>query len=383
MKTQLYVHIPFCIRKCDYCDFLSGPANVTTRENYVASLIEEIKNSCYREQIDLVTTVFVGGGTPSCLEPDQIARIMDAIENSYPLSPDAEVSMECNPGTITAEGLRIYRKSGINRLSLGLQSANNGELARLGRIHTYEEFLNSYAMARAAGFDNINVDLMNALPGQTLASYEETLRKVAALMPDHLSAYSLIIEEGTPFYQRYQQDALVKARGEHTTQIPDEEQDQQMYELTDAFLSQAGYHRYEISNYAKPEKECQHNIGYWTRENYLGFGLGASSLMDNLRFQNTSDLTEYLAGEPGCRFPSRQSLTLAEQKQEFFFLGLRMTQGISLRSYHQLYGGDLLQDYPEEITKHTAEGLLEISGDRMKLTQQGLWLSDYVMEGFM
>ncbi|MCD7819512.1 MAG: radical SAM protein, partial [Lachnospiraceae bacterium] len=304
-KLEIYIHIPFCVRKCAYCDFLSVAAGREQRDRYVKTLLEEIRsgipvNAPYAEDGDyIVTSVFFGGGTPSVLPADQIAEIMGALRSQFRFSEDAEISLECNPGTFgellpddsgfpacelggtSAAGTKPeeWFGCGINRLSIGLQSADNAELAQLGRIHTWEIFLESYEKARQAGFRNINIDLMSALPGQTAASWEKTLRQVLQLAPEHISAYSLIIEEGTPFYQKYHEDDLRRMNGAQPLYLSSEEEERKMYVLTGALLDEAGFQHYEISNYARPGLECRHNIGYWQGTEYMGFGLGASSFL--------------------------------------------------------------------------------------------------------
>ena len=282
-NLSLYLHIPFCVRKCLYCDFLSGPQSADMQEQYVEALCREIQETSpeYREY--QVVSVFIGGGTPSVLLPEQTIRIMETLKSCFILTNTCEISMEMNPGTVTPEKMNAYRACGINRISIGLQSANDGELKALGRIHTCADFLKAYEMAVEAGFTNINVDLMSAIPEQTLKSYQETLQKVLALQPQpvHISAYSLIVEEGTPFY-------------EQELNLPDEETERRMYEITDDILRNAGYHRYEISNYAKAGKECVHNKVYWQRGNYLGLGIGSASLIQNVRFHNMTDISSYV-----------------------------------------------------------------------------------------
>ena len=282
-NLSLYLHIPFCVRKCLYCDFLSGSQSADMQEQYVEALCREIQETSpeYREY--QVVSVFIGGGTPSVLLPEQTIRIMETLKSCFILTNTCEISMEMNPGTVTPEKMNVYRACGINRISIGLQSANDGELKALGRIHTYADFLKAYEMAVEAGFTNINVDLMSAIPEQTLKSYQETLQKVLALQPQpvHISAYSLIVEEGTPFY-------------EQELNLPDEETERRMYEITDDILRKAGYHRYEISNYAKAGKECVHNKVYWQRGNYLGLGIGSASLIQNVRFHNVTDIWSYV-----------------------------------------------------------------------------------------
>ena len=243
---EIYIHIPFCVKKCDYCDFLSAPADLETKEKYVEALINEIKLNKNKMSEYVVDTVFIGGGTPSLLEENQISKIMSVLRDNCNMSENPEITIECNPGTITESKLLEYKKSGINRISFGLQSANDEELKSIGRIHNYAGFLESYNLARKCGFDNINVDLMSALPGQTLKSYEETLNKVVRLEPEHISAYSLIVEENTLMYDR-----VKKAQIKGINILPDEESERKMYYLTNNILRSNGYRKYEISNYSK------------------------------------------------------------------------------------------------------------------------------------
>ena len=318
-ELEIYIHIPFCVQKCRYCDFLSGPADEEAKERYMEALCREMEGKSAEYEKYRVTSVFIGGGTPSCVRPEWISRVMGLLKRHYHLDEDAEISMEVNPGTVDRQALKVYHESGINRLSIGLQSARSEELAVLGRIHSYEEFTEAYFAAREAGFDNINVDIMSGLPGQTLENYLESLRKVTGLLPapEHISAYSLIVEEGTPFYREYEQGNL---------NLPDEDTEREMYEVTGTFLHEMGYERYEISNYAKPGRECRHNVGYWTSKNYVGFGIGAASLVENVRFKNTDQLTAYLKDPCGCN-EDIQALTKEEQMEETMFLGLRLAAG--------------------------------------------------------
>ena len=276
----VYIHIPFCLRKCKYCDFLSFVSDKETMVKYVESLCEEIRGFFQKEKDYQVTTVYFGGGTPSILEAEWTEKILNTLKDVASIAPDAEISTEANPGTLSFEKLVTYRNCGVNRLSIGLQSTQEKELSYLGRIHSYEQFLESYRLAREAGFENINIDLMSAVPYQTLESWKETLDRILALKPEHISAYSLIVEEGTPFYEDDELEYL----------IPDEDTERRMYEVTEEHLQKQGYYRYEVSNYALPGKECAHNILYWKRGDYIGFGLGASSCIREARFKNTDDM---------------------------------------------------------------------------------------------
>ncbi len=373
MQLELYIHIPFCVRKCGYCDFLSAPAPSQVQERYIRALLQEIKGRGPKTEDCEVVSVFFGGGTPSAVRAEWIAELMEEIRRSYTLSPEAEVTVECNPGTLDRHKLSCYRQAGVNRLSIGLQSADDGELARLGRIHTYGQFLESFRLAREAGFTNLNVDLMSALPGQSLTSYEETLRKVLALGPEHISAYSLIVEEGTPFASLAEQGRL---------DLPSEEEERRMYERTRELLGEKGYRRYEISNYALPGRECVHNRGYWIRRAYLGFGIGAASLWKEVRFRNTSDLETYIARPLECR-EEIQVLSTEEQMEEFLFLGLRLTEGIADGDFRRKFHKSLSEVYGGVIRRNIRDGLLSWEGERLRLTDRGVDVSNYVMAQFL
>ena len=380
-SLELYVHIPFCVRKCEYCDFLSAPAGADTQQEYVRNLLLEIEQKGVRCTDYEVTTIFFGGGTPSILKAGWIADILDAIHRNFKVRKDAEITIECNPGTLTFEKLSIYKSAGINRISVGLQSASDAELRELGRVHTYEDFLKSYDLIRKKGFSNVNIDLMAALPGQTLKSYEQTLRRVLALKPEHISAYSLIIEEGTPFYEKYEADELLREKGEKPQMLPSEETERLMYERTKELLFAHGYERYEISNYARRGYACRHNIGYWRRENYLGFGLGSASLLENERFHNTTDLTDYLGGDYLAY--EQEKLDKKSQMEEFMFLGLRMTDGISTECFRQTFGLTVELVYGPVLEQQIADQLLRKEDGRIFLTERGLDVSNYVMAQFL
>ncbi|MEE0954813.1 MAG: radical SAM family heme chaperone HemW [Eubacterium sp.] len=495
-NIELYVHIPFCVRKCAYCDFLSGPADAEIQRRYVDRLIEEIRNTGKGAKVTFpctvrealvpavrarhngtmapdastrkaaggaivpvtlppVSSVFFGGGTPSVLPADLICRIMETIRSCFNLTEDAEISMEANPGTVDAEKLAAYRKAGINRISFGCQSTDNEELKALGRIHTWEQFLESYSLARQAGFKNINVDLMSGLPGQTVDSWKKSLITVANLDngygnigdcsrgPEHLSAYSLILEEGTPFYER--RDNL---------DLPDEDSERIMYECTHEVLEQYGYHQYEISNYARDGRECRHNKGYWTGVPYLGFGLGASSLWGSVRYHNTRKMKTYLetpdnsnpilgvftdadsrssaginhgtdfeitadhgttadhkttadheaaadhettadhnitadqeiAVSPGDIVGIRitdEVLSKKDQEAEFMITGLRMTRGISKSDFADRFGETVESVYGKVIHEYRDKQLLKDEDGRIFLTRRGISLSNLVMADFL
>ena len=412
---SLYIHIPFCVRKCLYCDFLSFPVSSYSAHDYmqqkltaacgnipadsaqermtsyVNQLQEEIKLSAglYNEYQAL--SIFLGGGTPSLLPIKEVSRIMETIHRHYRISEDAEITIEMNPETVSEDKLREYITSGINRISIGLQSADNDELARIGRIHDYETFLRAYELTGKAGFHNINIDLMAALPGQSITSYEQTLKRVTALAPEHISAYSLILEEGTPLHAR-QAEYL----------FPTEDEDREMYELTGEYLASCGYHRYEISNYALDGCECRHNKVYWQRGNYVGFGLGSSSMVENVRWTNPADPEQYRKyvahlSAYGCNKDvdaacgraesvyavNRQQLTLHEQMEEYMFLGLRMMCGVSVRRFEDEFGQQIETVYGEVIERMCRKDLLLREGDCLRLTGRGIDVSNYVMAQFL
>lgn len=401
-ELELYLHIPFCAKKCAYCDFLSAPAGRKTQEAYVEALKREIHTFPEKEKYR-VSTVFFGGGTPSILEAGKITEIMDLLHQEFLFLPDAEVTIECNPGTAGLHKLAEYRKAGINRLSLGLQSSKNQELSLLGRIHTWEDFLQTYDAARKVGFDNINVDLMSALPGQSVQSWRETLEAVLALCPQHISAYSLIIEEGTSFYETYHEDDERRSRGENPRYLPSEEEEREMYCMTEELLAEAGMERYEISNYALPGFACRHNIGYWNGTEYAGFGLGASSLLQLsrpyqkiekgipeleekktsglYRVKNPDSMEKYLKGDFSER--EYELLTRQNQMEEFMFLGLRMIKGISEKEFETKFGIRIDEVYQNVLKRQQTLGFLERKEGGIRLTSRGLDVSNAVMAEFL
>ena len=374
-NMELYIHIPFCVKKCAYCDFLSFPADEGTKRRYVEKLMEEMRTMGAVCRDNTVSTVFVGGGTPSILKGEWMEELFSVLRENFFLEPDAEISMEANPGTVTKEKLFSYRRAGINRLSFGLQSAKERELSALGRIHSFEDFLESFRAARECGFENINVDLMSALPGQTADSWMETLKRTAELSPEHISAYSLIVEEGTPFYEAYGSETGRKL-------LPDEETEREMYHRTKAFLRECGYERYEISNYAKPGFACLHNIGYWTGVPYLGLGLGAASYLNEKRFSGHADMETYLASAAGT-YENEVQLTKKDMEEEFFFLGLRLTKGVSLAEFEERFGEDAAAVYPGVMERFVKEGAAVLSDGRFFLTDYGMDVSNYVMAEFL
>lgn len=391
-ELSLYIHIPFCVRKCGYCDFLSAPADEKARDRYVQALLMEIERYQGTETADRkIKTLYIGGGTPSILSVDQLDCIMQKIKYTFNFCDDIEASMEMNPGTASKEKCRALYQMGINRLSIGLQSTNDMELKTLGRIHSYEDFINTYTWCREAGFQNINVDLMAALPYQIVESYTTGLRKIIRLAPEHISAYSLILEEGTPFYQKYNSGCYP---------LPDEEQERLMYRETEQILAQAGYERYEISNYAKKGYACRHNLVYWQGGDYLGLGLGSSSYMDGVRFHNTTDFNTYV--NQGAYVEDREELSVQAKMEEFMFLGLRVMAGVSGTEFEKRFGKTMEDVYGDVLRKHEEEGLLQIDRkedrkeaasaepakgktniEKVMLTTKGVDVSNYVFADFL
>lgn len=387
----IYIHIPFCESKCAYCDFLSGPSNDDNKKHYVDALVEQIKEYSYLNEEYYVRTIFIGGGTPSSIDPMDIRRILETVYEIFSIENTSdnnnkmiEITIEANPGTLTKDKLLIYKEASINRISMGLQSVNDEELKLLGRIHTYKQFEENYHLARECGFNNINIDLMSALPGQTVDTWESTLKTVIELNPEHISAYSLIIEEGTPFYTRYSDGC----------NLPTEEDDRQMYHLTKKLLREAGYERYEISNYAKEGYESKHNSSYWERIDYIGFGLGASSCLHNTRFHNEENLKTYINQGRGTlianglsskKFDRQdvQKLTTKEQMEEYMFLGLRMMKGVDINQFEQQFGVQFDNIYGRITKEMISDGLLIIRDHHIMLTERGIDLSNYVMSEFL
>lgn len=389
----IYIHIPFCVKKCEYCDFLSFHGNKTLQKEYVNALVSEILSYDKLANDYRVRTIFIGGGTPSIMDGKDIALILKKVREVFNINEvekfSNEVTIECNPGTLTKEKLLDYKEAGINRLSIGLQSANNEELKLLGRIHTFEEFVENYNLAREVGFENINIDLMSALPGQTIDGWINTLNKVISLNPEHISAYSLIIEEGTPFFHKYGMEENYKNEISHglgnEAKLPNEDEDRAIYQKTKEILEANGYLRYEISNYGKLGYECIHNSSYWERTPYIGIGLGSSSLLNNHRFHNVLDIDEYIKysyDHEKIRIDNEE-LTRNQQMEEFMFLGLRMSKGIHRHKFLKQFNIEIDQVYGEVISSLINKKLLIHQEDRIFLSQKGIDVSNYVLAEFL
>ena len=362
----LYVHVPFCVKKCDYCDFCSFiSVDFPERSEYIEALCREIDG--YAERKITLDTIFFGGGTPSLLSGGDFAKIVEHIRSSFTLSDRVEFTIEANPKTLTKENLTAYISAGVNRVSLGLQSANKAELSALGRIHTYEEFLESYELLRECGIENINVDLMYGIPEQTNDSFLSTLNKVSALSPEHISVYGLILEDGTPLYKSID-----------SYRMPTEDEECDMYYLAADFLRERGYLHYEISNYAKAGLECRHNLKYWHCEEYIGVGLAAHSYFDGKRFGNTTDPYAYLDSKCGI-ITTEEAVDCDSAAYEFVMLGLRLHDGFSLSEYKALFGKDFLHGREQKIARFVGAGYITQSNGRIALTEKGFYVSNSIL----
>ena len=378
MTAGIYLHIPFCVKKCLYCDFISGTNSKETIENYINSMVNEIESTDIKQDVD---SVFIGGGTPSSIPPEYIAKVVDClrIKLGNRFLKDSEITIETNPKTISENALKIYHDAGINRISMGLQSCIDSELKSLGRIHTFKDFLDSYNIATRY-FDNINIDLISGIPHQTMDSFKESLKKVGDLNPNHISVYSLIIEEGTPFYEMY------GPGGKFKDSLPNEDIDREMYHFTKEYLSTLGYNRYEISNYAKENKESRHNLKYWKGNNYYGFGIAAASLVDNIRYKNTDNLKEYIdaMGSPEKIRITQEILDIKDCMSEYMILGLRLIKGVSPKEFKARFNEDMENKYGDILNKYLNMGLLHTTIDgNFALTDKGLDVSNSVMEEFL
>ena len=373
-ELGIYVHIPFCKQKCSYCDFISYCDKNDLIEKYIKALKQEIENSSVNEYE--ISTIYIGGGTPSYIESKYIGEILKTIKQKYNISKNVEITIEVNPGTATKEKLRDYVEAGINRISIGLQSCNNNLLKMIGRIHTYEEFLSTYKLAREVEFKNINVDLMIGLPNQTLDDVKKSLEEISKLNPEHISVYSLIVEEGTPIEKKIADGQL---------KLPNEELEREEYWEVKKFLESLGYKHYEISNFAKTGYESKHNLNCWEQKEYLGFGAAAHSYMKKTRYSNTENIEKYINQE----MQSEQLHIVhevqkeEEQKKEYMLLGLRKIDGVQISSFKNKFGCNPIMEFKNELNKLTQEGLIEIDLDQIKLTEKGIDLANIVWEEFI
>ncbi len=379
MKEELgiYVHIPFCKQKCLYCDFVSFAKSEMWEKEYIQALKKEIEENKEKAKGYSVTTIYFGGGTPSYIDSKAIVRILNTIKENYEIDKQAEITIEVNPGTVTKEKLEDYKQAGINRLSIGLQSADNAILKQIGRIHTYEQFLETYGLARKTGFSNMNVDLMLALPNQTEEILKDSLQKVINLTPEHISLYSLILEEGTPMATLVEEGKLI---------LPDEETERNMYWSTKKILEQNGYLHYEISNFAKPQKSSKHNQNCWSQKPYLGYGLAAHSYYNKTRYSNTTNLQDYMVGAGLKSAHEKQTIheiqTKEDEEKEYMLLGLRKIQGVSIAEFKTKFTQNPIYLFRKELEKLVKQELIEIDLDTIKLTNKGLDFANLVWEEF-
>lgn len=373
--TGIYIHIPFCVQKCAYCDFNSYPGLWDMSYSYGKAAEREIINSPFRG--GNIDTVYIGGGTPTSIDDEIIRKILDALKSGFDISGEAEITVECNPGTADLSKLLRLRRAGINRLSIGCQSADDGILKKLGRIHSFSDFADCFRLARDAGFENISVDLMFGLPGQNMKIWTDTLGKITAMSPEHISAYSLKIEEGTPFYDMRKAGKL---------DIPDDDLNRAMYDAAVEYLNGSGYKRYEISNFSKPGFESRHNLIYWRLDDYIGFGAGAHSFAGGKRFSNPLGIGEYISsvnsGSPPSDLAKPESVK--EMMCEFMFLGLRLDEGVSKRRFKSRFGEDMTVVFRSPLDKHLRLlKTLEDSGDRIKIKPEYTYVSNIIMSDFI
>ena len=371
-EISLYIHIPFCKQRCFYCDFPTFAGKERFREEYIEALVKEIEEKCSNY---LIKTIFIGGGTPSYLEERELKKLLITV-SKLNLSETLEYSIECNPGTINEEKLKIMKNYGVNRISFGLQSCDDELLKKIGRIHTFEEFLDNYHLARKIGFNNINIDLMYGLPNLSIENWKNTLEKICDLKPEHISAYSLIIEEGTAFYSLYEKDKL---------KLPNEEEERIMDKLTKEILNFNGYHQYEISNFALEGKECEHNKVYWSLDEYIGVGSSSSSYINGYRIVNITSINDYIKkiNNNESVIAEKYKNSIEDEMEEFIFMGLRMVSGISLLKFKRRFGVDIYSIYNKVIEKNIKDGLLVVEENKMFLTAKGMELSNSVMSDFI
>lgn len=385
-QIGLYIHIPFCKQKCSYCDFCSYANKESFIKRYIQCVLKEIIEVGNNNKIDFengkddlfsVKTIYIGGGTPSLIESKYIVQIMEEIKSNFELDENAEITIEVNPGTVTLEKLEDYKRAGINRLSIGLQSTHEHLLKEIGRIHTYLDFLDTFRFAREAGFENINVDLMIGLPNQTLAEVQDSIEEIVSMEPEHISVYSLILEEGTPLFKKV----------EEGLELPDEELERKMYWNVKRILEANGYNHYEISNFAKQGYESKHNLDCWNQKEYIGFGIAAHSYTNGIRYSNIENLEQYIKNydedktEENLVFHEKQDME-AMQK-EYMLLGLRKIDGVSIQEFKIKFVANPVFLYHSELEKLVNEELLEIDGDMIKLTNKGLDLANIVWEEFV
>ena len=379
-EIGVYIHIPFCMKKCFYCDFVSYANNEDMIEKYIKALEKEIKIKAEENKLLKINTIYIGGGTPSFIDSKHIVYIINAIKESFNVKENAEITIEVNPRTVTKNKLEDYIKCGINRISIGLQTTNNELLKQIGRIHTYEQFLETYNLIRMVGFNNINVDLMLALPNQTIKDLEDSLNKVIMLKPEHISVYSLILEEKTKLYDLVESGKL---------ELLDESIERNMYWKVKNILEQNGYKHYEISNFAKQGYESKHNLDCWNQEEYLGMGVAAHSYLNNKRYSNTENLEQYinkLLDEEGIKndiVTVHEEQTLEDKQKEYMLLGLRKIEGIKISDFKNKFVQNPIYIFRKELDKLVKEDLIQVEDNNIKLTKKGLDLANLVFEEFV
>ncbi|WP_368235404.1 radical SAM family heme chaperone HemW [Clostridium perfringens] len=374
-KISLYVHIPFCAQKCLYCDFPSFARKDHLRKAYIEALNKEIISLREKHNNLEINTIFIGGGTPSVLEANELECLLKEVAKLN-MAKEVEYSMECNPGNLTEEKLEVMKKYGVNRISMGLQAKQDNLLKGLGRIHNYKTFKENFLLAKKVGFNNINVDLMFGLPNQSLNEWEETLREIISLEPAHISAYSLIIEEGTAFYNLYENDKL---------KLPTEEEERKMYHLAKKILEENGFNQYEISNYAKEGKECRHNLAYWNMDNWIGVGSAAASYINGKRIKNISNVEEYINSikDKGEAVEEIINNSKNDNMEEFMFMGLRKINGIDENEFKNRFSMNINDVYGEILNKYIGEGLLIRESGRIFLSEKGIEISNVIMADFL
>lgn len=384
-ELGIYIHIPFCMQKCLYCDFVSFPNKLELQEKYVNKLIEEIEHEKELFKQYKVTTIYIGGGTPSTIESKYIRQILEKIKENINImgingenkGEKIEVTIEVNPGAVTRQKLLEYRQSGVNRLSIGLQSTNNELLKEIGRIHTYEDFVQTYELATEVGFENINVDLMIGLPNQTIQDIKDILKKIIHIepqKPQHISVYSLIVEPETPIEKLIESGVMT---------LPTDEEERKQYQYVKNMLELEGYKHYEISNFALNGKESKHNTNCWKQKEYIGFGVAAHSYIDKKRFSNTENMEEYLKEDWRKIKTVHEVQIQEEQEKEYMLLGLRQLDGVKVSEFKAKFGKNPIFTFRKELEKLVSEGLLEINLDVIRLTRKGLDLANLVWEEFV
>lgn len=377
-KIGVYIHIPFCKQKCYYCDFISYANKEQYFDKYVQALIAEMSSFLDNNDVE-IETIYIGGGTPSIIDAKYIEKVMAKLQEKNALITAKEITIEVNPGTVTEEKLKTYKKIGINRLSIGLQSTDNNILKTIGRIHSYEDFLNTYKLARNQGFGNINVDLMIGLPNQKISDIKSSLEKITELKPEHISVYSLIVEENTPIEKMLNIGKL---------ELPDEELERNMYWYVKNVLELNGYKHYEISNFAKEGYESKHNLDCWNQKEYIGFGVAAHSYIDDVRFGNTGSIEEYWKNCENGEFEKNRIIDEVEKdvfsrEQEFMLIGLRKIDGVFIQDFKNKFGDNPIFIFKDELSKLVDEGLVVVDFDSIRLTNKGLDLANLVWEEFV